>query len=130
MTTLYNAQVFEETAPPWFDGFFNWEWLLPVFKGTKITPMDFDATVERKLHYLIIETKRPNIIIPQGQLRTLERLNQAKSFTILKLWGKDTPQKWEGQLRYRSGKCCQVKTGYGPESIYEFCKNWFAWANR
>lgn len=68
---FHSEDKFFEDLPAGFDGVFDWDFLLPIFKGTKITPMDIDAIIERKGKALIIERKRPDNKIPIGQELTL-----------------------------------------------------------
>ena len=82
-----------------FDGVFPWGWIIDAIKDanpdSKITPMDFDAVVERKSHYLIFETKDEGVDIAKGQLITLDNLKNPKSITVMKIWGKENPTKME-----------------------------------
>lgn len=66
--------TFDKAKPARFDGLFDWDFLLPAFKGTKIEPMDIDAVVERKGYILVFETKNAGKEIPLGQQLTLETL--------------------------------------------------------
>lgn len=108
-----------------FDGVFNWGWTSGCFGETKITPTDFDGVIERNYHFLIIETKDEGILIPRGQLITLEHLRKAKSFSIMKIWNKTDPASFE--CIYPTGKVIQ---GYGTEEARRFVSNWFRWANK
>lgn len=73
MTILY-PQSFNRMRPAGFDGVFDWDWFLPVFAGTGITPMDLDCLIERSGFFLVFETKQPGVDIPFGQRLALERL--------------------------------------------------------
>ena len=122
-----------------YDGYFYWDWVTnAIHKAnpqSRITPMDFDGVVERFFHYLIFETKeafmydennKSCIVIPQGQLWTLERLSIAKSFTIMKVWGKKDLEWWEAEIRF-PGQAKPQKTwdGHGMESASNFVYNWY-----
>ena len=71
---FHSKDKFFEDLPAGFDGVFDWDFLLPIFEGTKITPMDIDAIIERNGNALIVERKRPGKDIPLGQKITLEFL--------------------------------------------------------
>ncbi len=87
--------------------------------------MDFDGVVERKGHYLVFETKDLGVEIPPGQKMCLERLRNAKSFTVVKIWGKKIPEKIE--IVYPNG----VKKSYhGIEEAKERVKAWYEAADK
>jgi len=117
-----------------FDGIFHWGWVLEsigYLKGlTKIQPMDFDGVIERHLHYLIFETKDVKMEISQAQLWTLERLNKAKSFCLMKVWGKEIPETFEAQMRFTNGKVYDKTTGEGSIEAKKYVEKWFKWADK
>lgn len=80
-----------------FDGVFDWGWVIDgiraVDPASRILPTDFDGVVERHSHYLIFETKDNGVPITKGQGWALERLRIARSFTVMKVWGKRNPEK-------------------------------------
>lgn len=84
---LHNRERFEQWLPAGFDGEFQWDFLLPAFKGTKIRPMDFDCVIERKGKVLIFETKAAGKEIETGQVITLTD-QWKKGASILVLAGK------------------------------------------
>ena len=87
--TIRNVRSFLDCPPAAFDGMFHWAFLKGAFRDTKIMPMDWDAVVERNGHFLILETKHPGVVVPDGQLRALERaVCLPKSMSILILEGK------------------------------------------
>lgn len=114
-----------------FDGIFHWGWVLDAIGyttgKTKIQPMDFDGVIERRSHYLVFETKDVHASISQAQQWTLERLNQAKSFTVMKVWGKEQPAQIEIE-DICNGKPRKAQ-GYGTEEAKRWVQKWFAWAN-
>jgi hypothetical protein len=71
---IIHPDAFNRMQPAGFDGVFHWDFLLPAFAGTTITPMDIDALVERNGMFLAFETKSPGCEIPRGQALALERL--------------------------------------------------------
>ena len=116
-----------------FDGIFNWGWVLEAIGynagRTQITPMDFDGVIERRYHYLIFETKDVNKDIPLGQVITLDNLRTAKSFTVMRVWGKENPAAWEAEFGYTKGGRVIKKTGVGEESAKDYVSRWFRWAD-
>lgn len=84
---LHNEERFNQWQPALFDGQFDWDFLLPAFKETKIQPMDFDAVIERHGRLLIFETKSPGKPIELGQAITLTHAWKGGA-TIVHLEGK------------------------------------------
>ncbi len=114
-----------------FDGVFHWGWTQGCFGETKITPMDFDGVVERHGHYLIFETKDVGKDTPLGQRITLENLTQAKSFCIIKVWGKVKPESFELRFGYHNESTKNEPiSGYGEEALVIRVKKWYAWADK
>ena len=116
-----------------FDGTFNWWWVNQAIKiadpKSNITPMDFDGVIERRCHYIIFETKDEGVKIPKGQQIALNRVIEAKSVCVMKVWGKDTPIKFNSVLRFRSGK--QVhEEAVGYKAAIDYVRRWFMWANK
>jgi len=118
--TIRNPEAFENSKPAGFDGVFDWNWTKGCFGNTKISPMDFDGVVERNCHYLVFETKKLGIDIPDGQKMTLERLREGKSFTVMKIWGKEKPETVE--VVFPDGKIRKYK---GIEKATAIVKKWF-----
>jgi len=69
---FHSKEKFLENKPAGYDGVFDWDFFIPVFKGTKIKPMDIDGCIERKGNALLFETKKPGVSISKGQIITLE----------------------------------------------------------
>ena len=111
-----------------FDGVFPWGWIINelriVDNDTKITPTDFDCVIERHSHYLVIETKDVGKSIDKGQEIALKNLQHPKSFTVVKLWGKNHPEKMElvkndGTTYYETDRECMQR----------WIRRWFRMAN-
>ena len=98
---IRNPAKFHAWPPASFDGVFDWDFLKPAFLGTKIMPMDLDATIERGGHFLGFETKEPGTPIPQGQAITLTKM-WASGWTIMHIDGK-TPETIQGLCIYWEG---------------------------
>ena len=108
-----------------FDGVFNWAWTQGCFGESKIAPMDFDGVIERHKHYFVFETKDVGVPISQAQVWTLDRLIEAKTFTVMKLWGKDSPQKFI--MKWPDGK--DSKEYQGVEMARKILTKWYRWAD-
>lgn len=94
--TIKFADTFARNQTPWFDGVFDWAWMVDAFAhDSKITPMDFDAVVERHGNFFVVETKESGTPIPKGQLLTLENLYRVGCFTVMLLWGKNEPEEYQ-----------------------------------
>ena len=122
--TILYPDSFDNHPAAGFDGIFDWSWTKGCFGDTKIMPMDFDGVVERKYNYLIFETKEEGKEIPKGQIITLNNLRNAKSFTIMKIWGKNNPIKIE--LVYPDGKTLY----FDGSAAKNIVKRWYAWADK
>jgi len=111
-----------------FDGVFHWSWVIQGIKSSdsnsKIMPMDFDCVVERHNHYLIIETKDVGKKLIPAQGWTLERLRQAKTFTIFYVWGKVNPV--EIEIVNAKG----IRSKKDGKDATALVKEWFDFANK
>lgn len=125
---------FHQASPAGFDGIFDWDFILPAFEGTKITPMDIDAMVERNGKFLLFETKCPGKEIPQGQVIALTNLiiMGKGNVSLLVIYGKsefeiEAVERWY----YFNGRL--IKEGYemgNSNKVLELVSNWFKWTNR
>lgn len=118
--TIKYPDGFNRAKPAGHDGVFDWRWTRGCFGDTKITPMDFDAVVERRGHYLVMETKNPGVPIPSGQEITLQNLPVAKSFTVMKIVGKEEPQSIE--IIHPNGT---KETVIGIEAAKKAVRDWY-----
>ena len=89
-TVIKYPETFKQMKPAGYDGEFSWDFLAPIFKGSKIQLTDIDAVVERRDNFLFFETKNVGVPIPSGQRILLERLVQLGKgkITIFVLYGK------------------------------------------
>ncbi len=127
---IQHPKRFQEAAPAGFDGVFEWDFLKPAWRPTKIEPMDFDAVIERRMQFLVFETKDDGVPIKDGQRITLESLVRTGFFTVILLRGK-TAAKISGWELWRSdrGKVCKEWIGGDSEALTRYCTRWFNWAN-
>jgi hypothetical protein len=111
---------------------FHWAWVIEALKmvkpNTKIQPMDFDGVVERGNNFLVFETKEVGKKISKAQQWTLERLIKAKSFCIMKVWGKTIPESYEIEF-YSKGILQYRRIDKGLESARDYVAQWFRWAD-
>jgi len=129
---------FKQAQPAGFDGVFDWDFLLPAFKGTNIKPMDIDGTVERKGKILLYETKDPDKQIPLGQTITLNTFLEIGlgKINVFVLYGK-TPSEIVGMEEWFWGKNSKgiYTINHSPivecnaDYVLERTSQWFKWAN-
>ena len=131
--TIKYPRAFEASLPAGYNGIFDWSFILPIFEGTKIEPMDIDGLIERHGRILIFETKHPDKDIPLGQMRALETLLKLGrgAICVMVLYGKSAAtiiemEEWhykKGRIRKSAKKTC--------DSLYvkERVSAWFKWAN-
>ena len=131
---IRHPKRFASWLPALFDGEFQWDFLLPAWKGTKIQPMDFDAVIERRGHVLIFETKVPGKSVDLGQQITLTD-QWRKGATVMQLVGK-SPDQISGYAIYREGEYTEgAKFGTKPiencdaYDVVFYCRRWFCWAS-
>ena len=67
-------------------GLWDWGFLEPCFRGTRIRPSDIDGVTEHNGHTLFIETKSPGVTIPQGQA-IMFKAWQRDGNTVFVIWG-------------------------------------------
>jgi len=128
MTVKYPDR-FNRALPAGFDGLFDWDFLLPAFQGTRITPMDLDAVVERNGQFLVFETKENGAPIPVGQTITLERL-VLKGITVIVLRGK-TAAEINGfdVWKLRRGEVWKRHIPGTADELVAKVREWFIWAS-
>lgn len=124
--------TFKDAMPAGFDGVFDWDFLIPIFKGTKITPMDIDCIVERRGHTLMLETKNAGVPVPLGQAITLEtqiKYSRGKT-TVYIIYGK-TVEAIEGmeEWYYHRGRVCKQTIQCNSIYVYTMVEAWFSRAN-
>ncbi len=121
--TILHPERFALSAPPGFDGVFDWDFLIGAFPRG-IMPMDWDAVVEIGGRFLVFETKDIGKDVPKGQIGALQQAVATGRFTLLVLWGKQAPVIWErfGRQHYSKAACTTAE-------VYDFCKAWGEWAN-
>lgn len=136
---VLHPERFKEAEPAGFDGKFDWDFLLPAFEGTKITPMDIDGVVERKGRFLMFETKAPGKEIPLGQKITLEQLVLIGGgrINIMFISGKNIPDingmsEWYFSQKHK--RILKIPREGIKKCDYRYVLDrvikWFEWANK
>jgi len=124
---IKNEEYFNASKPAGFDGVFNWDFI--TFRGN-IKPMDIDAIVERRGHFLVFETKRlDNTEIPRGQKITLSRLHDSMKVTIIVLHGKCENDITKIYAYPEKGKGMRIDFKDGKQSVQMLVDAWQAYAN-
>jgi hypothetical protein len=127
--TIKYRRSFEAARPAGFDGEFDWDFLLPAFEGTKITPMDLDCVVEKNGKFLVFETKLKDAPISLGQQIMLERLVETKLFNVIILRGKraEDIHSWDHWFEKSSRVEKKYYEGEAAD-LTAFVRRWFEWA--
>lgn len=108
-------------------GVWDWGILDGCFGETRIKPTDLDGMVERHGWFLVLETKAPGAIIPQGQLGTFEKLRATGKFTILVIWG---PTNTPTAVQLMTTKSIKPPEDADIEKVRSIVANWYQWADR
>jgi hypothetical protein len=80
-----NEKEFRESLPYGFSGLFDWDFLLPIFAGTRISPMDIDFCLEKNDNILLMETKKDGGVVGVGQSMTYLSLYRRGGVTLVKI---------------------------------------------
>lgn len=126
--TIKYPKTFNNSLPANFDGVFDWSWTEGCFGDTKITPSDIDCIVERHGNFLLMETKDVDVPIPNGQMITLKALYKLGCFTIMLIWGKQSPEYFT--VWYPPYVCEEPKEYIGVEKAREVVSRWYEFANK
>lgn len=126
--TVHYPEEFADSPAAGFDGLFDWDFLFPAFKGTKIQPMGLDAVVERRGKFLVFETKNKGVPIPLGQKITLEALVMKGDFTVIILRDKDHKNITGWEVWWLGRKTRTLKKEYqdgDSNDLINFVARWF-----
>lgn len=98
-----------------------------------ILPTDIDGEVEINGWFLRMEFKHEGALrrgrIPKGQKMALSRLIDTGRFTVLLIGTNDRSEPVCFESWHRLGKVCPLKDCCAAD-VYEFCKQWAAFAER
>ena len=131
-STIYNPNAFDSSPAAGFDGAFFWEWTEGCFGTGSIAPMDFDAVVERNGNFIVFETKKRGVVVPQGQLITLDTAYSLNCFTIVFIHGKEKPESmcvWHAP-DFRTGQKMQEEVPVTVTQARKFVSEWYEYANK
>lgn len=110
----------------YMEGIWDWSILDGCFGETKIKPTDIDGFIERHGKFLVIETKKKNTPIKDGQLITFRNLVKTGIFSVLIVWGeKNKPEKIRKMTR--NGEIEFDNTNL--EKLRQLVSDWFEYAN-
>lgn len=101
MMTIRYPKKFKESKTPWFEGVFDWDFLLrePSVFPRGIQPMDIDAIVEIEGHFIAYESKSVGKTVSDGQQKCLRQLARKNGFVIITVWmDKKTPKSWDWRV--------------------------------
>lgn len=80
---------------------------------------DIDGMVERNGYFLIVETKRPNVDINQGQSIAYEQLAKLPNMTVIYIWGElNNPVK----LQYAGESTIHIAS---QDVVHKHFSDWF-----
>lgn len=117
--------TFKRTAPPAFDGAFDWSWTAECWGNPRDKPMDIDGFKERRGHCLFFETKNPGAPIPKGQLIGLRSLHSLGKVSIMLIWGKTEPV--HGEFWFPGTR--HIEKFEGVEQAKNLVRRWYRFAN-
>jgi hypothetical protein len=97
------------------------------FEPSKIKLSDIDGIVERRGHFIVLETKKPSVkSLPVGQFRMYNAMNAIGCFTILIVWGNvNSPIRYEiwDENRNKTNKECDMK------ELCSIIRKWFVFSD-
>lgn len=118
--TINNPQMF--VASLW-----DWGFLEPCFRGTRIRPSDLDGVTEHNGHTLFIETKLPGVAVPMGQ-EIMFKAWQKDGNAVFVIWGH--PNHAEAiQIYYPNGVITAVRP-CDNTTLAGYVTRWFAYAKQ
>ena len=119
--SINNAQLYME-------GIWDWAILEGCFGNTKIEPTDIDGFVERKGKFLVLETKKLNVPVKQGQWWTFNALISTGYFTVIIIWG-NTNKPEEMQVLYPAPYKATSKRSANIDDLRNVVSWWFRYAD-
>jgi hypothetical protein len=69
------------------DGAWDWGFLDECFAPSRVRVSDLDGIVERRGHFLVVETKPRNELMTKGQSLLLDAFARMTNFTVLVIYG-------------------------------------------
>jgi hypothetical protein len=108
-------------------GFWDWGFLDKCFGG-KIKVSDLDGIVERRGHFLVLETKKKGVSIPSGQRIMFERMAKTGLITVIVIWG-DKNATEEIQIYYPGCEAPTPKKAATNEDVQHVAEWWNNYVN-
>ena len=88
----------------YMNNLWDWGFIENILPGS-CAVSDIDGIIERRGHFLLIETKGPGVEVPQGQAIMFDSLSAIPQFSVWVVWGKpgkvEAMQRW-GQAVFRA----------------------------
>lgn len=115
-------------AHSYLEGVWDWGILKGCFGDTKIEPTDIDGLVERRGHFLILETKKVDVPVGFGQWKTFNAFIDTGYFMVIILWGSQN-NPIEMQILYPKPYKPSNKRSCTLEDVRKVVRWWFTYAN-
>jgi len=109
-------------------GIWDWGFLEPCFKGTRIRPSDLDGVTEHNGHTLFIETKAPGVTIPRGQ-EIMFKAWQQDGNTVFVIWGHANHAE-AIQIYWPIGGSVTAILPCDNAGVADYVSRWFAYARK
>lgn len=106
-------------------GIWDWGILQGCFGDTQITPTDIDGCVERHGKFLYLETKRPGIPVPKGQLIVLQQLARQGDAVLVVHGEQDQVERITKLTPFGE----QAYEGADNGTLRQVVADWYAWAD-
>lgn len=117
--TINNPQEF-------VDSVWDWGFLDDAFAPTKIKVTDGDGIVERRGHFLLFETKKKGVEIPDGQQYLFDAWVAAGNHAMI-IWGRQSEKRFNIKWLYQRGELMLMDKTL--DDIKSIVRKWFQWAN-
>jgi len=135
MDMIQNEEAFNHSLPASYDGQFDWDMLLPIFQGTKLSFSDIDSILEKNGKFIIFETKKIKNSIPRGQSILLNRLHSKGDITLVYIFfdaeDKNNDNimmvqvKHENETEFTSHLFIGETKNDGKQFLYDLVSSWY-----
>jgi hypothetical protein len=119
VTNLRSRQTYADSS-------WDWTFLNECFAPTHIRVSDVDGIVERRGHFLWIETKFPGEKVEEGQRIMHDAALATGRFSVMVVWGEPN-----APVRYslRGPNVDEDRFVIGESEIVGLVRRWFLWAD-
>jgi hypothetical protein len=129
--TFYNRDLFYENPPAEYSGEFFWKFFYPAYPNQRMRPTDIDCAIERRGHFIFIESKMSARHPNKGQqimYRALVRLGKGK-VRVITIYGKTPQTIKEGELwMWRDGDVWESGLlHFSSFGLVTYIRKWFEW---